>query len=255
MGGPELELGEARRILHHLDRCIDRAREQHGPSNPLVTHYLQVKLATLLEGGRPHSAMAVEILATVEGLAELLFETKQVRFGHSNTAEMPILEFSEEDYARNYGAFEHIFTGGISRRLIWSIEARSLFSRFIYAVGPSYQFRYFSEPQPVEINITKKNDPSAFPFHPLLAKDFDLRVRVAGEISFIWARELAMPSLVYVNNVSGHYKPHWTSSELAGVIRRALVLDDAVDVIAIANDGANISGPIAQVLKSPIGKS
>ena len=250
MGAPELQVDQAGRgvAIEQIDACLAEARHRHGYASPLAAYYLQIRLAALLESSDVGEC-AVEIAATLRELGSLLFQTRRFLSGAAPAAFPQAIAFPENAYAQHYARFASAHRTKVAAGLQWTPEHRSLFHRFIYAVGPRGQFRYFTEPQSIEISITKRNDPARFPFHPMLAVDFDLKVLVAGEISFVWPAASYQPVRVYANNVSGHYKPSaWTASALDACLRRALLLDDSVDMITIANDGARISGPLAALM-------
>lgn len=181
---------------------------------------------------------------TVAELASLQFETDRVNFGPA-AQNWPALEYSfdAKDFENHYGSVAGKWDGGIQDALSWTCAHQDLFNKFIYVLGKEGEWRYFGNPLPVDVCITRRNDIVHFPFHPVLARDLNFKITVAGEIAFDWHADDEYPQIVYVNNVSGHFRPDdWCAANLAGCLRDSLDLPDTTLVIAIANDGAHVSG-------------
>lgn len=118
-----------------------------------------------------------------------------------------------------------------------------LFNKFIYVLGLKNEFRYFVKPQPTKISLLGNGNINEYPFHPTLAHDLKLDVSLAGEISFLWNKDENNPKIIFINNVSGHYKPYkWDCRSLNGIIREVLNLTEETVLISLANDGVAISG-------------
>ena len=231
--------------LAELNEEIAQACRRFGPKSPLLTHLLHAKAALLCRDVIQAKAGSIDCLRqVVSQIAVCQFDTDTVAIGPAPIEWRPLhYDFSRSDYTKHYAALASRWNSGIRSTLEWTHEHRDLFNRFIYVIGRNGEWRYFSQALPISIVITRRNSVERFPFHPILANDLDLAVAVAGEIAFRWEPEMACPSAVLVNNVSGHFRPEgWKAADLAGCLRSTLGLPTETLIIALANDGAHISG-------------
>jgi hypothetical protein len=245
--------GAAATLLSRLDREIAQAKVRFGPKNPLLTFLIQAKLAVFVRdactGESVARAALIEVIAL---LSELQFDVSTVKIGISQPPlpQIAAYEFPRRDFDQNYADTVQLWRESVLSKPRWSLEHEGLQARFIYVIGPKGEWRYFPVPQPIDLCITRRNDSRVFPFHPMLALDFDLCVAVAGEISFHWQRGSASPQAIYVNNVSGHFRPDgWSAIALDALVRSSLGLPKCTSVIAVANDGAHVTGRLARLLR------
>lgn len=244
--------GERDCVIAILDAEILWSEQQFGSKNPLVTHLVQTKLAVLVRqllAGE--QAVGVMILGAIARLCDLQFGVTTVKLGLSaSCSNLKTYSFSQRHFEHVYADTGTIWRKRIASSLLWSDAHDGLQERFIYVIGPAGEWRYYPYPQPLEVSVTRRGDPKVFPFHPMLALDFDLEVSVAGEIAFQWKQGDQFPEAAYVNNISGHFKPdEWSAAELDRALRRSLGLPATTGVIAIANDGAHVSGRLAALLE------
>lgn len=231
--------------LHSLDQDIAEAQRRFGKKNPLLTHLLHAKVAFLCrETERTGMGFDRLLHETIARICVCQFDCHKVVSCQAPAAwPEHSYVFDADDYARSYATAASLWKPGVRSRLEWTPSHQDLFNRFIYVIGKNGEWRYFCKPLPTVVSITRRNDVSRFPFHPVLAEDLGLEVQVAGEIAFMWNPGKPYPSAVLVNNVSGHFRPDgWRAAELASCIRSVLCLPDAATVIALANDGGHISG-------------
>ncbi len=231
--------------LGELNDEIAKAARRFGPKNPLLTHLLHAKAALLCHDVMHVGSESVDNLCQiVSQIAACQFDTGSVVIGPAPVKWRNLnYNFSRSDFTKHYAALASRWEPGIRCALEWTPQHRDLFHRFIYVIGKNGEWRYFCEALPISVSITRRNNIERFPFHPLLANGLNLAVTVAGEIAFQWEPEQPFPSAVLVNNVSGHFRPEgWRSADLAGCVRSVLGLPAETLMIALANDGAHISG-------------
>jgi len=190
-----------------------------------------------------------DLLLTLSEIGQLTFQKDSVSFTNVPADPLPnshVYEFPQIHYTSDYSKSFEKHRQNILTKPHHSAQHTLLLNRFIYVIGTNDEWRYFFFPQSVETCLRGRASVIAYPFHPVLAYDLDLRVAVAGEISFFWKKPNSSPEIIFINNVSGHFRPKdWLSVELDGKIRQILQLTSATSVISQANDGISISGPLS----------
>ncbi len=224
-----------------------------GKKNPLASRLAEIKLAIIAteaaKGDSTSAGFRAPLHSALLELADFLFEVPSLR--HDPPLSEPrasrLYTFPLDIYRNIYQPIWDAVTFETSCT-IDDVRGSTLLEKYIYVIGPNRQFRYHPIAQPIDVSIIGRNHPKTYPFHPFLATEFGLTILVAGEFSLQFATRDGDCTVLYVNNVSGHYKPsHWTATELAQLVRLALCLTSSTTILAVANDGASISGPLANM--------
>ncbi|MBN9658443.1 MAG: hypothetical protein J0H49_09705 [Acidobacteria bacterium] len=234
------------------ERLLD-ARRSFGDTNTVLTHYNYLKLALLLQDDSVAAEFRKIILSTLREISRLTFGAEGVAGIRRRAISQPqryCYSFPRGAYEVEYRLASARFRSAIRDRLVFIPDHQYLFNKFIYVLGMSFQWRYCLIPQSVRAALVGNGDLTRMPFHPILAEDLGLTVSLAGEVAFRWPIGSAMPDIVFVNNVSGHYRPQdWPTEQLNLIIRRTLSLSDEVSIVSLANDGVAISGPLERRLE------
>jgi hypothetical protein len=245
-------------LLADLDRRLRSARREFGPTNTLTSALLHLRAALLIHrAALANDAEAHLFLETLAELSELAFGCASVRLMDPQTCpeKLPHFAFPVESYSEVLANASRVFRTAIHDSLLPLDSHRDLFNRFIYVVGPRLEWRYCSIPQNLTDILLGNHDTSEFPFHPVLADDLELTATCAGEVSFLWGEGEDAPRVLLVNNISGHFRPTWRSTDLDGLIRRALRLRGQTSVLSMANDGWCVSGPLGTTLSRASGRA
>lgn len=243
--------------LETIELDLASAREQFGETNPYIGLLLQAKFAYLWHRFQEGQAdVCIPLLESVRSMSQLLFDCSKLSLGISDTSPgstRRVYSFCPDAFESLYRVHFEKWKTEILSYLLWLPQFDDLTSRFLYVVGKSGEWRMFSQAQPIEVSLTRRGDASTYPFHPILSYDLGLDVILAGEISFQWSAGSPEPAIVYVNNVSGHYRPEdLRASDVADITLHTLRLSPAVSLVSIANDGAHIAGPLAEKVPSLI---
>lgn len=234
------------------DRIVE-ARNEFGDTNTVLTHYNYLKLAVLLHQNIGVSGCRREVLMTMGEISRLTFGIEQVvAVGDREVFDRPpqyCYAFPQAAYDIEYRQASEKFRLTIRDQLEFDPNHQYLFNKFIYVLGLRQEWRYCIIPQSVRTALVGNGDLTTMPYHPILAEDFGLEVSVAGEVAFKWRQGSIQPDVVLANNVSGHFRPRdWRAEDLNRALRRTLSLANSVSILAMANDGFAISGPLEGVL-------
>jgi hypothetical protein len=238
-------------LLSELDRLIVEAEDRFGKTNPVLYQYQQLRAAVFLQEALEHNILrSRSTKQTLREIARLTFGVTTVSFGDPLELQesAPCFSFPQEAFSIEYQQALERFRDAISVELTFDTNYQNLLNRFIYVIGPELQWRQCMTQQSItDIFLGNKTQKNA-PFHPVLAHDFKLLVACAGEVAFYWKNQEKHPEIVMINNVSGHYRPILCSSQLEALTRTTLKLPRETSVLALANDGFRVSGPIARAL-------
>lgn len=246
--------------LSEIEKCIDQTIKSLGHLNPVLTQYYYIKLSYLIQSRGKDDAFFPMIVETIETIENFIFSINKISIldkwiPSTDLRVIPDLDYSfyKDYYKKHYLKYLDIYKLNISDRFVKNGYGQDLLDRFIYVIGGNGEFRYYNKPQPVKMGIVANKDIDIFPFHPILAHDFDLKISVAGEICFMWPLNSVEPDVIMINNRSGHYMPvDWKCKDLSLLIRRVMNLNDTVSVISFTNDGACVSGRLATEISEKI---
>lgn len=238
-------------LLRHLNQLILEARDRFGPTNSVLFQYYHLRIACLLkEIDKLDFGTALSVVETLREIARIAFGVEAVCFGRPSDLHNSIVPFyfPKVAFTAEYVGALNRFSPLISKELTFAPSHQHLFNRFSYVIGPDLQLRYFLNPQAVSNVLLGNRDQNLSPFHPVLAHDLGLTVACAGEVTFSWSDSEGGPEVVFINNISGHFRPNLLASEVDALARVALRLTPETSVLALANDGFRVSGPLAEYL-------
>jgi hypothetical protein len=222
-----------------VDLRLTQAINKFGLDNTLVTHLLELQVLALLELSEYNEA---ELTDSIGRLATQLFgipKVSTIDVVTEPTRHFRLLNFSRSDYDQHYSDITEWSDYEISNSFNDFRGKSNIFDKFIFVIGPSDEWRHYTRPQPVETSLAGRRNPRLFPFHPFLSREFDFQVRVAGEVSVSWDKYSSFPAVMYVNNVSGHYKPSDVKAqELLDIVASQFTNFSATTFLSICNDGA-----------------
>lgn len=189
----------------------------------------------------------LNIVQFIDELTGQLFDCRSLSIIdeiESTSSKSDVFLFSKTDYWETYSGCWNGLEKRISSSVLTFRGCTDPFAKFIYVVGPNAEWRHFSLPQPLAVTLAGRRDPSLFPFHPFLSTDFDFSVIAAGEISILWKQSQRHPEMIYLNNVSGHYKPKTVkSTDLVQIANRQFGDLRRSKILAVCNDGAALYLP------------
>ncbi len=229
-----------------IDLRIDLVKKRFGRENPLLTLLIETKI--VYELGRLNFSH-VRLRRDIHELAEQLFG-KYNRIQVLNTVtpqvDHTIYQFSRNDYDRIYAKRWEGLNKNVSSHISDLRGNMNAYLKYIYVIGPNGEWRHFMTPQPMSVSIAGRRDANLFPFHPFLAREFGLKVCAAGEFSIYWQPDNNIPSHLYLNNISGHYKPE----NLDSVRLLSFVLDHCAEladtrILTVCNKSATLYSKIA----------
>jgi hypothetical protein len=193
--------------IDEIDQRILAVRKRFGHKNPLLTLLIEAKLLTEL---KRTSLKLCQVQKLSGELAAQLYQSSS-KFSAVNRPKHrktnSLYGFLSEDYESLYADCWSKFDPLVCAELRSLQGNTNVYSKFIYIIGPNGQWRHFNSPQPMSVSIAGRRNADLFPFHPFLAKEFEFDVLAAGEFSLIWSKADEFPYVLYLNNISGHYKP------------------------------------------------
>lgn len=227
--GPGNDIIEHLSPIAEIDRRISLAKAHFGKRNLLIPHLMEVKLITLL---LEPSLDELSITTCASTLHRYIFPPDEKSIGISKR-QFNIIDYEEEyedlwsEYESELSKSTKSFRGNINP-----------YEKYIYVVGRGSKWRHLTAPQPIEVSVSGRRNPEKYPFHPFLSREFNHDVIAAGEISVIWNKSNPSPDMIYINNISGHFKPSWiTSDDLYSIAEQIFPYTRKSRVMSICNNG------------------
>lgn len=149
--------------------------------------------------------------------------------------------------ARSYSEKYEPTARRLRHRFLHSIRdckgQRTLFERLPYVLSASGGWRSDSVPLSVSrILLGRDANIDQCVFHPMLAEDFALEIAIAGEACFAWNQNDQWPSVMIINNTSGHFMPmDWDASAMLGFLRGAAHVPRETTVFCVTFRGGAFS--------------
>ncbi len=226
-------------LIDLINERISIVVNKFGTDNTLLTQLFEIRVIYVLL----NKDLFLDIIADyIVKLIYQLFKVDHLTYTnsiHSIHSDSQLYFFGEKNYNMVYGGLWSELKKNISNSINTFKGQSDAYQKFLYVIGSKDEWRHYSYPQPFDINLSGRRDPSLFPFHPFLSIDFNFSVSAAGEISILWNYEDNFPSFIYINNISGHFKPYKLSSEaLLYMIGKQFNNLKNTTVIAICNDGS-----------------
>lgn len=237
-------------LLKVLDQLIVEAQARFGSTNSVLFQYHHLRAACLLQGmaAKSDCHFTISAVETLREIARLAFSVETIFFGEPRTFQgsAPSFSFPKIAFTMEYVRALERFEPLISKALTFSPSHQFLLNRFSYVIGTALQWRHCVVPQAISDVLLGNRNQTFSPFHPVLAHDLNLTVACAGEVAFYWPNQTGQPEIVFINNISGHFRPKLSASELDSLARTALGLSSTTSVFSLANDGFQISGPLTE---------
>ena len=193
--------------IDEIDQRISAVTKRFGQKNPLLTLLIEAKLLTELK--RPSLNLRQVEKLSGELSAQLYRSSSKFSAVNRPTRKRTdsLYGFLREDYETSYAncwrELDQLVSAGLR-----SLQGNTnVYSKFVYIIGPNGEWRHFNSPQPMSVSIAGRRNADLFPFHPFLAREFEFDVSAAGEFSLIWPKADKFPYALYLNSISGHYRP------------------------------------------------
>lgn len=222
-----------------INKRIAAVRRRFGSQNSLLTLLLEWSVLTELQ--RPNmdalkiQGLVINLLTQLFGSSGCFVTVCKYESGFNRK----LYRFLEDDYNLNYNDYWTEFRTKLRSDLGIFQGNSSIYDKFIYVVGPNSELRFLCDPQPVYVSAKGRRNPRDYPFHPFLASEFGFEVSAAGEFSILWARQDSSPRVMYINNISGHFRPkNLSASELLGIILDCNPILSATRILVVCNDSS-----------------
>lgn len=240
-------------LNERLEKLIIESDLKFDKINPVSTFYRFLRLCNYLYEDVWNEKSKIEFEKTYNDFHSILFYSSRKKdFDYSEISKsgQVFYQFPKKKFNNLYK--EHIdkYKDDCHSNISFDNNHKHLHNRFIYIIDSKLKFNYYRIPQPIDNFVIGNKDVTAFPFHPMLAINTELKVFCAGEISFFWKKHNKYPNIVFLNNISGHYKPTLISpKKLNETSREILKLPKTTSIVCFTNLGIEISGSLKTKLK------
>lgn len=240
-------------IQDELESRIQTAREMYGSNSLLVCHYLYYQLAWFIEKYLSGDS-------DIDLLRSAMLEFAIQWTGRPNVDVYRPELVSEPSELYNFPQDVFVFKyGGVVSQLKEFIVSdwqdcglqQTLFDRKPFVVGPHDEWRQSSKALSARRILAEPALLSDSIAHPIIAADFDQRVKLAGEIAFSSTGSDNSPRAIIINNLSGHYLPRdWTSNALIAIAARVFTSPTTTTIVGISGNDIAVCGPLSEALFS-----
>jgi hypothetical protein len=223
------------------DLCtrISKLKSNHGPVSVAIAHLSHYLLAVRIHrwlGNRCDFAVV-----------DSCFKDHCTLFNRIATPPSTLIPFNYRYPDSAYSEKYESIAKRLRHRFLHSIEgcraARTLFERLPFVLSAKGEWRSDSVPLSVSrILLGRDENPEQCVFHPMLAEDFGLEVSLAGEASFAWSQGDRWPSVMIINNTSGHFMPmDWEASAMLDFLRNVAEIPSGTTLFCVTFRGGAFS--------------
>lgn len=230
-------IGEYRDSLNKINSQLASYKNNFGKTSYAYNFALYIKLSTQLNYCAKYSLPIESDLITTLNEFKKVIKINYQNLKLNDTTES--YTYSPQAYAKYYRHLEHKYVAQIVSNAFYD-EYDSLLKRFIYIISLDNQIRIYAKPIPTKVILFGRCNELNFPAHPILSREFNLEVKIAGEISILWEKGSDAPIAIIANNTSGHFLPiDFHHDDLLDLVRSIFKLSSRSKIISITNTGLN----------------